>query len=241
MMPESFRGPARLFALAALLVAPWGGAVAQVRLPTAPPPPSSLTAVPSVPTLIVLTWPAVSGANGYRVTYTDNKWMGETTLFEGRSSTFAVDPTMCAIGTPCTYIASKAVLPFLWSYRVYAIFYSTIGPLISEPSPVASARSAPFEAPTALTFTVAPSATGPGLLTLTVRWNPVPNGSKYSATVNNGKGYFLTKTVSGPSVVFDPVKPRSSYTVCVYTIYTSQVTGASIFDPKAAGCIPIAL
>jgi hypothetical protein len=232
----------RWLPLVGLLMADSGAALAQVRLPTAPPAPSSLTAASAIPTQIVLTWPAVTGANGYRITYVDNHLMvQETQLYEGRSGSFAIDPTKCTNGAPCTYIHLAGPLPYLYSYRVWAIFYSTIGPLISDPGPVARATPAPFGVPTNFTYSIAPSTVKPGLIDLTVNWSPVTNAARYSAKVDNGKGFWNIQTVGGPSVRFDQLRAKGDYTVCVYSIYLSQINGATISDPKATGCLPLTL
>jgi hypothetical protein len=225
-----------------LLIADSGAALAQVRLPTAPPPVSSTTAAPTVaPTQLVLTWPSVSGANGYRITYVDNSGMQEATLYEARSGIFAADPSMCVNGTPCSYFHTNAKVGPLYSYRVWAIFYSTIGALISDPGPVASATSSPYVAPGNLTSTFVPSTAKPGQVAVTVNWSPVSGASKYTASLTNSRGSLYNLTVNGPSVRFDPVKLRDTYTVCVYSIYQSPVNGAFIFNSGVKGCTTVTL
>lgn len=224
--------------LIGLLVAGSGPALAQIRTPIAVTvntvaAPAALTAVSDLPTHIWLTWPNVAGATGYKVTYTNNAGMPETLLYEGKAGTFAIDPGMCTGGMNCQYAHSNVSLDYLYSYRVYAFANTTLGTIYSDPGPVASAKSVPFVAPANLTYAVAPSVSKPGQLAVTVSWQPVGGAVGYA--VVGGKG-ITAGTVNTPSVRFEPLRPKTTYSLCVSTIYSFNIA-----DPTVKSCLTMVL
>lgn len=204
-------------------------AVPLAAAPIAAPP--SLTAVSTVPTQIVLNWPAVTGAEGYRVTRTSSVGEPETTVYEGRTASFALDRGMCAGGRSCWYPNNNVGLKPLYSYRVYSVFP---GPVYSEPGPVASARSAPFLAPANLTHAVVPSTIKPGQFQVTVSWLPVPGADAYQVAPKTGG--IAPTTVRTASVRFDPLRPGTTYGLCVSSIYPPNIR-----DDSVTSCITLVL
>ena len=186
-------------------------------------PPASLTASSAVPTQIVLSWPPVEGAEGYRVTRASNAGEPEVTIYEGKAAAFAREPGMCRGTERCWYPNHNVRLKYLYSYRVHSIFP---GPVYSAPSPVASTTSAPHLAPTNLTHAVVPSALKPGQLQVTVSWLPVTGAEGYYV-VPTTRGSAAT-TVRTASVRFDPLLPKATYGLCVSTIYPLNVRDASV-------------
>lgn len=220
-----------------LLVVGAGVGVAQTRpaslggAPAAIAPPPALNAVSTVPTQIALTWPAVAGAEGYKVTRTTSAGGPETTVFEGTPASFALDRGMCIAGTSCLFTNSNLNLKQLYSYRVATIFP---GPVYSPPGPAASARSVPFLAPTNLTHAVVPSPVMPGRLQVTVSWLPVAGADGY-AVVPMTAGMAAT-TVRTASVRFDPLRPKTTYGLCVSSIYPLNIR-----DNTVKNCITLGL
>jgi hypothetical protein len=227
-----------LWLLAAVAVAGTGVGLSQARqtaVGAAPPaaivPPNALNAVSTVPTQIALTWPAVAGAEGYKVTRTTSAGEPETTVFEGTPANFALDRGMCTAGMSCLFTNSNISLKQVYSYRVSTIFP---GPIYSQPGPAASARSVPFLAPTNLTHAVVPSPVKPGQLQVTVSWLPVTGADGY-AVVPTTRG-LTTTTVRTASVRFDPLPPRATYGLCVSSIYPLNIR-----DDAVKNCITLGL
>lgn len=218
-----FRRAGASVALLAGLTAAAGAQVRSNPTEAALAPPASLTASSVVPTQIVLSWPAVEGAEGYRVTRASNAGEPEVTIYEGKASAFARERGMCRGAERCWYPNRQVRLTPLYSYRVHSVFR---GPVYSAPSPVASTTSAPYLAPMNLTHAVVPSALKPGQLQLTVSWLPV----------TGAEGYFLVPTTPGltamtvqtTSARFDPLLPGTKYGLCVSTIYPLNVRNDSV-------------
>jgi len=111
-----------------------------ITKPTAIVGPASLTATGGVSS-ILLTFGAVSGADGYRVTRTNNAGEPETVIFTGGLGSFAFQGVACVPPQGCAYTDAAVSRGFLYSYRVYALYGFTTGtPTVSPPSPVASAQ-----------------------------------------------------------------------------------------------------
>jgi hypothetical protein len=194
-------------------------------------PPKSVNAVSTVPTQIALTWPAVAGADGYKVTRTTSAGESETTVFEGTPANFALDRGMCTAGTSCLFTDSNVGLKQVYSYRVSTIFP---GPIHSPPGPHASARSVPFLAPANLTHAVVASPIQPGQLQVTVSWLPVTGADGY-AVVPTTAGIAPT-TVRTASIRFDPLRPKAQYGLCVSAIYPLNIR-----DDSVRNCITLGL
>lgn len=194
-------------------------------------PPNTLNAVSTVPTQVALTWPAVAGAEGYKVTRTTSAGEPETTVFEGTPANFALDRGMCTVGTSCLFTNSNINLKQVYSYRVSTIFP---GPIYSQPGPVASARSVAFLAPVNLTHAVVPSPVKPGQLQVTVSWLPVTGADGY-AVVPTTAGITAT-TVRTASIRFDPLRPKATYGLCVSAIYPLNIR-----DGAVKNCITLGL
>lgn len=122
-------------------------AVAEAQLsrpPTTKPTviagPASLTAKGN-PATILLVFPGVSGAGGFRVTRTNNAGDPETIIFEGALDKFAFNGAVCTVAQGCAYTDAAVSRGYLYSYRVYSLFPNSSGPpIVSPPSPVASAQ-----------------------------------------------------------------------------------------------------
>lgn len=227
----------RTLAAVGLLAALTGSGLAQSRSqPTAGArapvvPPATLVASSTVPTLIVLSWPPVDGAEGYRVTRSSNVGEAEVTISEGAASAFARERGMCRGVQRCWYPNQHVALTPLYAYRVYSVFP---GQVYSAPSPVATAMSAPYLAPANLTHAVAPSALRPGHLQVTVSWLPVDGADGY-AVMPTTAGLTAT-TVRTASVRLDPLPPKASYGLCVSTIYRLNVR-----DDAVRSCLTLVL
>lgn len=212
-----------------LLVAVAGVSVSQARQTSAGitspaiAPPPALSAVSIVPTQIALTWPAVAGALGYKVTRTTSTGEPETTIFEGKPANFALDRGMCTVGTRCLFANTNVSLKQAYSYRVSTIFP---GPVYSDPGPVASARSAQFLAPANLTHAVVPSPVKPGQLQVTVSWLPVTGADGYSV-VPTTIG-ITAATVRTASVRFDALRPKTTYGLCVSSVYPLNIRNDTV-------------
>jgi len=227
-----------LWLLVAVVVAGTGVGLSQARkasvgaaVSVAIVPPNALNAVSTVPTQIALTWPAVAGAAGYKVTRTTSAGEPETTVFEGTPANFALNRGMCTVGTSCLFTNSNLNLKQAYSYRVATIFP---GPLYSQPGPAASARSVSFLAPTNLTHAVVPSPVKPGQLQVTVSWLPVTGADGY-AVIPTTAGLSAT-TVRTASVRFDPLQPKTTYGLCVTSIYPLNIR-----DDAVKSCVTLGL
>ncbi|MFN0179048.1 MAG: hypothetical protein ACKVZ0_09625 [Gemmatimonadales bacterium] len=135
--------------LTVLLVA-LGAAIASTadaqltRPPTTKPTviagPATLTAKGG-PATILLTFPGVAGASGFRVTRTNNAGDPETIIFEGGLDKFAFNGAACTVTQGCAYTDAAVSRGYLYSYRIYSLFPNSSGPpIVSPPSPVASAQ-----------------------------------------------------------------------------------------------------
>ncbi len=194
-------------------------------------PPPTLTAESPLPTRILLTWPPVSGAIGYRVTRADDSF-AEATFSEGAAGTFAIDPGMCSGGMACQYLNTNVWSDYLYSYRVYSIFAGS-PPIYSGPGPVTTARPAPFVAPANLRTTVVPSTAKPGYLRVTLTWDAVVAAVGYSVVsdVTAARGFVYPVTVSATSLVLDGATalwPRLQYSICVSTLYPFNIRKDSV-------------
>lgn len=220
-----------------LLVTATGLALAQARAIPADVgaggvvPPPTLIAASTVPTQIVLNWPAVAGAEGYRVTRTSDAGEPVSTVYEGKTAAFALDPGMCRGTLPCWYPNNSVSLNHTYYYRVHSIFP---GPVYSAPGPVASATSARYLAPANLSHAVVPSTLKPGHLQVTVSWLPVTGAEAY---------YVVPKaptsgatTVRTASIRLDPLRPGTTHGLCVSTIYP-----LGIRDDTVRSCITLVL
>lgn len=229
--------PVRCLAAVGLVAATTGPLPAQARSqpldgPPAPVvPPASLAASSTVPTQIVLSWPAVDGAGGYRVTRSSSDGEAEVTIAEGAAAAFARERGMCRGSQRCWYPNRPVALTPRYAYRVYSIFP---GPVYSAASPVATAMSAPYVAPANLTHAVAPSTLKPGYLQVTVSWLPVSGADGYAVVPTTG-GVSAT-TVRTASVRFDPLSPKTTYGLCVSTIYQLNVR-----DDAVRSCLTLVL
>jgi len=215
-------------------------ATAQIRLPTKPilgtpvaiVPPPTLTGASTMPTRILLTWPPVAGAQGYKVTRTNNNWEPEATISEGAAASFAVDPGLCSGTMPCQYLNTNVWGPYVYSYRVYSIFPGN-PPVYSGPGPVATITPAPFVAPANVKHTVVPSTVKLGFVRVTLTWDVVSGATAYYlvADLTTTRGFIYPVTVSSTSLVLDgasALQPRQQYTICVSTIYGANVRNDSV-------------
>ncbi|MFN0179043.1 MAG: hypothetical protein ACKVZ0_09600 [Gemmatimonadales bacterium] len=194
-------------------------------------PPPTLTAESPMPTRILLTWPPVAGATGYRVTRADDSF-AETTFSEGAAGTFAIDPGMCSGGMACQYLNTNVWGDYLYSYRVYSLFAGS-PPIYSGPGPVTTAKPAPFVAPANLRSTVVPSTAFPGYLRATLTWDAVAGAVGYYAVADltATRGFIYPVTVSTNSLVLDGrdgLQPRQRYTICVSTLYPFNIRKDSV-------------
>lgn len=90
---------------------------------------------------ILLTFPAVAGASGYRVTRTNNAGDPETIIIEANAVRFNFLRAPCATPSTCAYTDTAVSRGYLYSYRVYSLFPNSSGPpIVSPPGPVASAQ-----------------------------------------------------------------------------------------------------
>jgi hypothetical protein len=103
-------------------------------------PPPTLTATGNAQA-IILAFPAVAGASGYRITRTNNAGDPETAIYEGPVADPSVPGEFCAAPRSCAYLDTQVKRNYLYSYRVYSVFPNLTGsPFISAPGPVASAQ-----------------------------------------------------------------------------------------------------
>jgi len=159
-----------------LLVLAIGGATSaqgQTRLPkpvigtptvvTAAAAPASLTASSDARAQVTLTWPAVAGADRYRLTRIENTGDPEVIIEELPASAFVFEGATCVAGSGqpnCIYLdmsrLSRGTKPVgtvsnpygssyphnvisgkLYTYRAWALFP---GPILSPPSPPATVQ-----------------------------------------------------------------------------------------------------
>jgi hypothetical protein len=93
------------------------------------------------PATILLVFPGVAGASGFRVTRTNNAGNPETIIAEGTLDKFAFNGAACTVVQGCAYTDAAVSRGFLYSYRVYSLFSNgSAPPIVSPPSPVASAQ-----------------------------------------------------------------------------------------------------
>jgi hypothetical protein len=180
----------------------------------------------------------VAGAIAYRVTNTNNARRGEVTIYEGAAATFAVDPGMCTGGMACQYVDRNVSDDHLYSYRVYSVFAGS-PPIYSGPGPVASARSAPFEAPANLRTTMQPSTARLGALRVTVTWDAVAGAVGYAVVsgLMPPYGFVYPDTVATPSLVLDgrdSLRPRLQYSICISALYPFHVS-----KPSVRSCVTV--
>ena len=108
--------------------------------PTVIAGPASLVAKGG-PSTILLTFPGVTGASGFRVTRTNNAGDPETIIFEGALDRFSFNGAACSVAQGCGFTDAAVSRGYLYSYRVYSLFPNSSGPpIVSPPSPVASAQ-----------------------------------------------------------------------------------------------------
>jgi hypothetical protein len=108
--------------------------------PTVIAGPATLTARGG-PATILLLFPGVVGAGGFRVTRTNNAGDPETIIFEGGLDKFSFNGAACNVAQGCAYTDAAVSRGYLYSYRVYSLFPNSSGPpIVSPPSPVASAQ-----------------------------------------------------------------------------------------------------
>jgi hypothetical protein len=202
--------------------------------PTAPRPrptvvpagPVSLTAASGIPGQIQLTWKEVANASGYRVTRSSDAPQPEANLIDYTSS------SQLAEGGLWSHTDAPVDERWTFTYKVYALFGTTV----STPSPQASAKSIAVIQPTGLKYSVAilPGA-APGMVSVTLSWNAVPNADHYDLTglgFTGGSG----ATTKGTSYTVNNAPAGHTYKICVGAVYPYSVQ-----DPSTATCIDVKL
>jgi hypothetical protein len=118
--------------------------------------PSSLAAVSTATAQVTLIWPAVPGAESYKVTRIQNTGDAEVAVAQYPATGFVFEGASCVAGssTPnCVFLhptpdiskqlianppgVVRVISGALYTYRVWAIFP---GPVVSPPSPPATVR-----------------------------------------------------------------------------------------------------
>ncbi len=191
-----------------------------------PAGPTSLTAGSGIPGQIQLTWKEVANASGYRVTRSSTAPQPEANLIDYTST------SQLAEGGLWHHTDAPVDDRWTFTYKVYALFGSTV----STPSPQASAKSIAVIQPTGLTYkvTILPGA-APGLVTVTLSWNAMPNAERYDLT---GLGFSGAPGASTNSTSYtvNNVPAGHTYRVCVGAVYPYSVQ-----DPSTASCIDVKL
>src|SRR5262249_30550205 len=151
-----------------------GGIPLDPTKPTMPTPvpagPTSLTAGSTIPGQITIGWREVPNATGHRATRSSDAPQAEAKLIHYTST------SQRAEGGFWGHTDAPVDDRWTFTYKVYALFGTTV----STPSPSASAKSATVVQPTGLAYKVAilPGA-APGLVSVTLNWNAVPNVDRY--------------------------------------------------------------
>ena len=125
-----------------------------------------------------------------------------------------------------------------YTYQVNAVFVDGAGTrTISTPSPVASAKSPPFAAPTDFKYTVGLIPNRPGELAVTFSWTPIPNAEAYVIFLTGQRG---TPSLPSTTVRATPwtvvMPPKGRYSACIVTEYYP-----GIMDPNVRTCIDMKL
>ncbi len=114
--------------------------------------PASLAGRSTLTAKVSLSWPAVSGAEKYRLTRIENSGDPEVIIEELPVASFVVEGAACTAGSSqpaCAYLdvtrlprrgagKTTVVSGRLYTYRVWAIFP---GPIVSPPSPAATVQA----------------------------------------------------------------------------------------------------
>jgi hypothetical protein len=200
--------------------------------------PSWLSAAGYIPTKIMLKWKAVPKAVAYRV-FRSSSLEARHLLGEWPLSNLAGFYDM---GTDSYYSIDWPVdMTSTYKYDVQAVFVDDTGKNFSysASSPAASAQSPAFVAPSNFKYSVGVYQT-PGKLRLTFTWDAVPNAQQYDIMFQALTGRSLpivARTgIKGTTLVIDDVSPRTSYNVCIVTVYLP-----SIRDDTVRSCIAVNL
>jgi hypothetical protein len=174
------------------------------------------------PAEIYIVWPPVpTMPQAYRVTRVTDAGGTEQIVAEGPPPNFGVTGSNCAAaaGLPsCFFVDRKVATASVYSYRVWAVY---AGPVLSQPSPVASARPV-FVAPKNLRSTTATAAGGSVAVTLS--WDPVYGAATYSV-VPKGPPPTVTTSLSATYTV---PKSAGQLSVCVNPIYPGNLRDDSV-------------
>ena len=198
--------------------------------------PAWLTAAGYIPTKIMLKWKEVPNAKSYMISrWSDIERRHPTGELPAVSTTMKWNYDM--EGGSYFIVDGPVDMTSTYSYDIQAVFIDANGAkTYSNPSPTASAKSAPFVAPSNFKYTFALYTT-PGKLRLTFTWDPVANAQEYAVFFlpTHGRTPGISdRTSKTTTLVVDDVFPYAQYDVCIFTIYEPLIR-----DNRVRACIPV--
>jgi hypothetical protein len=195
--------------------------------------PSWLSAAGFIPTRLILKWRAVPNAAAYQI-WRSSTYEPRRMISEGAVANFHSEMETGDLWT----LDYPVDMTSTYTYQVIAVFVDGAGTrTMSTPSPTASAKSPPYEAPTNFKYTVGLIPNRPGELAITFSWTPIPNAGGYVISLTGQRG---TPSLPSTTVQKTPwtvvMPPKGRYNACIVTQYYP-----GIMDPNVRTCIDMKL